>query len=275
MELQNTAQQILAAAGIHVSVRAFLTVFALIFARFVATLTLVPFLGGNSVPSQVKVGLAAILAAVLYPALAPAEVPVISPLVFVALLGKEILIGVTIGFLVQLVFYTVQMAGALMDVARGMNQMTFVAPQLPGNTSILGSLQLQAALVLFLSMDGHLLFLRGLRASFNDLPLFVIPHFDNGFAPILDRLARISADALLVAVELAAPVLIALFLIDVCFGAIGKVAPQINVYYESMPAKALLGLGMVFIISGLLLDRLIDFAGQGVAEVFTLVRSFQ
>jgi flagellar biosynthetic protein FliR len=90
------------------------------------------------VSGQIKVGLSAVIAMLLLPGLAgTAHLPA-SPLVYFALLAKEVLIGSIIGLLTQIVFFGIQLAGILIDTQRAMNQITYIAPQLPGNISILG-----------------------------------------------------------------------------------------------------------------------------------------
>src|SRR3989442_11329941 len=161
MDILPALQNLLNGLGYHVDAAQFIVLFSLGLTRLLTAITLSPFLGGGSIPGQVKVGLAAVITAVLFPHLVPADgAKGISVLLFFALLLKEAMIGATIGYICQLVFYSVQMAGTLIDTQRGMNQMTFFAPQLPGNTSALGNLQFQAALVIFLAIDGHLIFLR-------------------------------------------------------------------------------------------------------------------
>ena len=73
-----------------------------------------------------------------------------------------------------------QMAGAMVDYGRGMSQATFFAPQLETNVSLLGQLQFQAALVLFLFLNGHLLFLRALASSFQIIPLWISRSLQQG-----------------------------------------------------------------------------------------------
>ena len=87
------------------------------------------------------------------------------------------------------------MAGATMDYVRGMSQATFFAPQLENNVSLLGQLQLQASLVLFLVLNGHLLFLRALAASFQKMPLLEFPQFSGGTMAAMEQMARYTGTA--------------------------------------------------------------------------------
>src|SRR5262245_20218928 len=120
MDLLQTAEHILATAGVHVNLQAFLALFLLAMARLAVAIYFVPFFGGQAVPSRVRVGLAVILAAVLAPNLSHTA-PALNPVLLVALLAKEVMIGALFGIACQFVFYGIQMAGILMDTQRGMN----------------------------------------------------------------------------------------------------------------------------------------------------------
>ena len=85
---------------------------------------------------------------------------------------------------------------------------------------------------------------------------------------------RLSAATFVVALQLSAPVLLVLFLTDVAFGAIGKIAPQIDVHMESQPVKAFIGLIMVLLIVGFVMARLNTHFGEMIQDIYGLVRLF-
>lgn len=264
MEWLAALQSLLNGIGLHYDIRLGLELFALIFARVTASVVFAPFLGGASVPTLVKVGLGLVLTAVIVPVLSSGmgNLPA-SGVLFVALLVKEAVIGSTIGFLVQLVFYGVQMAGTIVDTQRGLNQVTFLAPQLEGHPSALGALQFQAALVLFFILQGHLMFIGALLRSFGQLPVWTIPQMAPGILPVAELAARTSADALLLACQMAAPVVLAVFLVDVAFASAGRIASQIRIGPESFTAKALIGLAFVFFVTAALFNQMQSaFAGM-------------
>jgi flagellar biosynthesis protein FliR len=182
-------------------------------------------------------------------------------LLLLALLLKEAMIGTIAGFLTQLFLYAVQMAGILVDSQRGMNQPGLVAPQLPGNVSVLGQLQFQATLVIFITLNGHLLFLRALAHSFQGLPVFRFPRMADPIS-LAQEFGEISAHTLVLALQLSGPVLLTLFLVDVVFGAIGRVASQVNVYHESLPVKAFIGLGIFVLAIGFVFVRCQELLGE-------------
>ena len=193
-------------------------------------------------------------------------------MLFVALLAKEVLAGAMLGVVCQFVFYGIQMAGVLIDSQRGMTQLSYMAPQLPGPASVLGQLKLQVAIVVFLISNGHLLYIRALDSSFRSLGVLQFPHIAPGSTALLETAARLSANALLIGLQMAAPVLVALLMVDVAFGLIGRMAQGIQVHQESQPVKAMAGLGILLLASGFWMTRLEAHLGAMLGSVNQMVQ---
>jgi len=266
-------QQILTNVGIHTDIGTSLVLFGLVLARLITAISLAPFLGGRSVAGKVKIALAAVISIILFPSVAPQEgLGEMNALLVMCLLAKEAMIGAILGFLSQIVFFSVQMAGAMIDYGRGMSQATFFAPQLETNVSLLGQLQFQAALVLFLLLNGHLVFLRALAASFRNLPVLEFPRFSGGTMAGMEQMARYTAASLLIAIQLSAPALLTLFLIDISFGMLGKAAAGFHVHSESQPVKALVGLGIVLLGLAYIISLMPGYFGRMMQEVDQFVQ---
>ena len=271
--LETFGSQVLSRFGVQIPLGAAILLFGLIFCRVATSVMLAPFMGGPSVPGQIKVGLGAMMAVVLFPSLTQSAGAVHLPAqAYLALLAKEAVVGAVIGFFAQAVFYGIQMAGILIDTHRGMNQVTYVAPQLPGHTSALGNLKLQASIVLFLALDGHLGFLRALANSFIAVPILGMPHLRAGIPALTDATARITATAILIGFQLSAPVLLAIFLVDVSFGCIGKVASHIRINQDANIAKAWIGLAVFFLAAAFLLDLLPSFFAAAIQAISRFTR---
>jgi flagellar biosynthesis protein FliR len=274
MDYLPIAERLLASAGFSTNLPGFLVLFGLALARVLTAIYLAPFFGGQTVPSRLRVGMAVVFTVVLLPNLTVPPGFTISPVLFIALLAKELLAGAMLGIVCQFVFYGIQMAGVLIDTQRGMNQLNYFAPQLAGPASVLGQLKLQLAIALFLSAGGHLLYLRTLDATFRQLPVLQFPRFGEGTA-FLDAMARLSANALVTGLQLAAPAMLALLLVDVSFGVLGRVASQIQAHQESQPVKALAGLGVVLLGSAFLMEQMVAQLGalvQNLQQVAALLK---
>lgn len=274
MEAFSALQSILRALGIHDSIQSFLMLFFLIFTRIASTLTLTPFLGGNSLPGQIKVGLSAMVALLLYPGLARNAGPLPANFLFYgALLGKEFVVGITLGFIAQMVFFGVQTAGIIIDTQRGLNQITYLAPELPGNVSALGNLQIQASIVLFLAMNGHLFFLRALAASFSTIPAVAVPHLSAGWEALAEEFTHISASALGIGAQLCAPVVLTIFLVDVSFGSVQKVAPSLKIGNDVNTAKSMIGLAVFCLSAPFFFGRLQQYLASMIPAIYHFVQS--
>jgi len=270
MDLLTVTRALIQSLGLGSDINSFLILFALSMGRIAMAVSLSPFLGGRAAASPIKMGLSALLALLLMPSLrASTSLTQISALLFVGLLLKELTVGLTIGVLSQLIFYAVQTAGALVDTARGMDQPGLTTPQLQSNASVLAQFKFQFALVLFLTLNGHLIYLHGLVSSFHQIPVDGVAHFNSHV--VVARLVLLSGQIFVVALQLAAPVLGTLFLVDVCFAALSKVAPRINVYSESQPVKAWVGLAVVFLSIGLVGTQLPGVLNAFLADVYRFV----
>jgi flagellar biosynthetic protein FliR len=273
MDLMDALQRVLQNLGYRENVSDFLAIFGLALARVLTAVNLAPFLGGQAVASNVKIGLSVVLTALILPGLARGQAAPANPVLFVALLAKEVMIGVTIGFIAQLLLYAVQMAGALIDVQRGMDQPGLHAPQLAGNVSAMGLFQFQIGLVIFLFLNGHLMYIRALADSFDRIPLLEFPRLLSHVS-LAELMARISGQIFVIAIQLGAPVLITLFLVDVIFGAIGKIAAQVNVHHESQPVKAFIGVLILIPSIAFIFSRSGDLLSQMIWNIYNVLTRF-
>ncbi len=246
------------------SPQAFLVLVGLAFARMLSFLVAAPFFGGAAVPARVKVATATAFVVILYPSLSM-ELPKdggplpFGPLGFMALLAKEAFVGYTLGFVASLVFEAVQVAGRVIDLQRGSTLDEMFAPQLQTRVSELGQFKLQLAIVLFLAIGAHHFFLSSLLRSFEVVPALNFPHLEAGWSQGAQFIARVTGGVIAVGVQLAAPAMIALLLTDLFFGIVNRVAPQINVFFLSLPVKMAVGIGVVLAALPLFKDRYIYY----------------
>jgi flagellar biosynthesis protein FliR len=243
--------------------QAFLVLVGLAFARLLSFLLIVPFFGGTAVPARVKVATAAAFVIILYPALAvsiPSSGPLpFGPIGFIALLIKEAFVGFTLGFAATAVFEAIQVAGRLIDLQRGATMGESLAPQLQTQVSELGQFKLQLAIVIFFSIGAHHAFISAVFNSFILIPVIKFPHLEPGWTPLLAFIVKMSGYVLSIGIQLAAPALIALLLTDLFFGIVNRIAPQVNVFFLSLPVKMFIGLFVVLITIPLYKDRYIYY----------------
>ncbi|MGM0556121.1 MAG: EscT/YscT/HrcT family type III secretion system export apparatus protein [Myxococcota bacterium] len=258
--------------GIQTGLWQGVTLGALVIARLALIVQLVPFLGGQKLPQQVKMGITLALAIVVFPAVwsqgAAARLPA-SALPVAALVTKELAIGVTLGFVAALTFESARMAGELIDVARGQTMIKAMVPQLQARASATGDILYQLSVVMFLAVGGHRLVLAALYRSFEVLPVHTFPSFPAGELQVGLYVARLTADAITFGVLLALPVIVAVLLANLVLALMNKAAPQMNVFFLGMPLKAMLGVAVLLFGLHIIVDRLID---DGLARINHLQR---
>jgi flagellar biosynthetic protein FliR len=224
----------------------------LLMTRIVGMIWMAPFLGGKLVPSQVKIGIAIAVGVLIYPIvlqtggfnsiLAPtvgAEFPMAFRLT--TILAKEAFVGFLLGFIIATIWHAAEMIGKFVDTARGSAMGQAQVPQMKSQASQIGSLYYQLILVIFLTLDGHTYFINYFVRSYILIPIAKSPRFDQAW-DLFDLVIRITGDLFVAAITLSAPVLIAIFITDICMALFNKVAPQINILFLMMPFKAVLGI---------------------------------
>ncbi|PTL80504.1 flagellar biosynthetic protein FliR [Vitiosangium sp. GDMCC 1.1324] len=229
----------------------------LLLCRVMPVLVLSPFLGGEVVPPEVKMGVGVMIAAVLFPAVSPrmGAIPT-SALPYIGLMLKEIFIGVALSSIVNVVFEAARVAGNIVDTMSGSNNAQLYVPQLGQQVSIFASLKVQLAVVLFLTLNGHHLVIEALADSLVVVPLDRFPRFSSGEWAFFELFIRSFADLLKISLALAAPPTLAAFLTDMALGAVNRVAPQVQVFFISMAIKPLVGVVIVFMSLGLIMGRM-------------------
>ncbi len=170
------------------------------------------------------------------------------------LLVKEILIGYLLAYAFNVVFWIPEGVGLLMDNQRGAAQANEADPLSGQATSPLGSLLFQCAVMLFLGSGAMLLLLAFFMESFVTWPLFsFFPDLGpRGVEALLRQFALLMTGV----VTLAGPALIACFLTDFGLGLVNRFAPQLNVFFLSMPIKSAFVIFVLIVYAAVLLSAL-------------------
>ena len=212
--------------------------FLMLLARISSLIIIAPVFGHQSIPAVVKIALALFLSFVLYP-LAVQKAPSMDlqllSLVFVAL--KEVVVGLLLGFATGLIFEGVRVAGELMGFDLGFSMATVFDPETSQNNPILSEFLVMVMTLVFLLINGHHFVLQGLQVSYEVVPV-------GGFsmsAVLSQKLIALTGGIFIVGIQLAAPVMVTSFLVNIAMGILARVAPQINVFIVSLPVKIFVG----------------------------------
>jgi flagellar biosynthetic protein FliR len=252
----------------------FLTI-ALVLCRLVPCVVLAPFLGGKSTPSEVKMCLILVLAIVTYPfARRTLQFPVPEePLALTAAMLREIFIGMAMGLVASQIYSAVEMAGRIVDTVRGEAMAEVMVPQMEGRATPTGDILYQYSICLIFAIGGHRVYIQSIALSFERFPLLSPIRWNGqGMLNYVDLTMRVGGDVMLIAVGLALPCAAATFIIDVVFGLLNRVAPQLNAYFMAMPVKAVGGLMLVFVSVSMISTRLETLLAQMLQEVDLAIR---
>jgi flagellar biosynthetic protein FliR len=245
-------------------------------ARTIPVTWLVPAFGGPPVGAPLRLGLGVVLALLALPRLLAgvdgAGLQQAGALLWLLVVAREIAIGTTVALVASFAFRAAEAAGRLGDVLRGAHLSEVLDPASAGGerSTPMGVLYLLTATVIFLELGGLGRLAVALGRSYDAIPLGLtgtggsLAHGLRGAAEVI-----IVASAKLVqsALGLVAPVMVALLLADLALGAIARAAPRLPIYFVGMPARALLGVGVVLVGLGALDAALVD----GFADWFQLV----
>jgi flagellar biosynthesis protein FliR len=240
-------------------VRASAPAVALTVARFFPVVWLAPTFGGRLLPAPARVALVLGLSLVLMPPGAADAAPVGVHLIGALLV--EALLGITLGLLSSLPFELARAGGHLVDVARGAAFAQVIAPGLGDRATPTGDVLHLALLVAVTAAGGDRLILAALAESQAALPAGALLA-QGGMAHLaetaLDATARLVAAALM----LAAPPVVVALLADLVLGVVGRVVPQLPLFFLGMPVKTVLGLLFVALAAGPMLGVLFDEAAS-------------
>lgn len=213
------------------------------FLRLSALFLASPVFSASSYPVRARIFLALLVTAVVTPSLpVPPEIPILSGAGFLAA-AQQIVIGLAMGFILQMVFAAAVIAGQSIAMAMGLGFAMSVDPQNGVQVPVLSQFYVILATLLFLSMNGHLILIEMLANSFTLLPVGVAVLSDNFALNVVLWASQMFLGALVVAL----PALTALLLINLAFGVITRAAPQLNIFAVGFPVTILAGFFFVFL----------------------------
>lgn len=223
--------------------------------RLLVFFSLIPFLGGEAVPGQLRFSLAVLLAFFVYPTFAGLQPPESGTPFFLWLfcvLGKEMLAGFLLAYAASVVFWAMLSVGFIMDNQRGAGMAQATDPASGESTSLFGGFLHQATLYIFFSSGAFLQMLLLLLHSYGVCPPgFELSAGAKESIPVF-LLAQFSHLMAMTAL-FAAPIMLVCLLSDVSLGIVNRISPQLNVFFLSMPIKSALGLLMIMLYMGTLL----------------------
>ncbi|MFO7578171.1 MAG: flagellar biosynthetic protein FliR [Pelovirga sp.] len=220
--------------------------FLICLARIAAMFAAIPIFSGGQIPVQLRVAVAVMFALLTYPVvgnLLPAGNLTLAEMAVIV--SAEVILGLLVGFLAQLIFLAAEFSGSIIGYKMGFAAANVFDPTTQQQVALISQFQGVFAILLFLSLNVHHLFLEAIVASFTLLPPGSL-NLSGGAIPMIVEIANHS---LILSLRLVAPILVLLILSTLTLGFMSRVFPQLNVFLLSFP----LNIGISFIVMGLTL----------------------
>jgi len=223
--------------------------------RVAALASVAPVLGARTLPRRVRLMLVLALTWAVLP-LAP-PVPAVEPLspTGVLIAAQQILIGLSMGFVLRLVFAALELGGHMIATQMGLGFASLVDPQNGSQTPLLSQFYSLLGTLVFLSLNGHLLLVQLLVDSFRTLPVAAVGVDRDALWVLATWASRTFAGAVLISL----PAVASLLVVNLAFGVMTRAAPQLNIFAVGFPITLILGLlillynlpGMLYQLNGL------------------------
>ena len=210
--------------------------------RVSAMVSAAPVYGTRSVPIKVKIMTSLAITSILVPILPVPEVDVFSPLA-ILIIAQQILIGLIIGFAVQLVFSAVITGGQIVAMQMGLGFSLMVDPQNGQQSPVLSQFYTIFVMLVYLAINGHLVLIEVLAESFKTMPISAQGLVADDFMQIVKWGGNIFAGGMAIAL----PAIASLLVVNLAFGVMTRSAPQLNIFAIGFPITMLLGFSLVMV----------------------------
>ena len=234
--------------------------FVMVLTRISAFFLVIPVFGWKSIPVRIKVSMTVLLA-IFFSMITPVPVVAvrISTVETVLLIANEATYGLALGLIATFVFAAVKFSGRIIERQMGFAMAQILDPLTGERAQPVGSLLEMIFILLFLSANGHHLFLMIISRSYDSFPAGSMPTI-----PVLaEGIISAGSAMLLHGLKLAAPTLAAFMLLMVVLAVLARMVPEMNILFISLPLRVGLGMLMVAIF--------LPFIGSFVGEFAKLI----
>lgn len=207
------------------------------FERVGAAFMVAPLFSAAMVPARIRLGMAFLTVVAVWPLL-PA-VPAVSPFGAAALTitFQQLAIGAAMGFILRLMFEAISVGGQVVATTMGLGFASTVDPEHGVRVPVVSQYFTILTALIFLGLNGHLIFIKVIAGSFNTLPIGSGGLTGQGFHAV----AAFGTHMFMGAVLVALPALIALLVVNLSFGVMSRAAPTLNLFAVGFPITMLLG----------------------------------
>jgi flagellar biosynthetic protein FliR len=216
--------------------------FVMVLTRISAFFLILPVFGWKSIPARIKVAMT-ILITIFFSTIIPVPIDSreVSVVESVLLLANEATYGLALGLIAAFVFASVKFSGRIIERQMGLAMAEILDPLSGENTQALGALLEMIFILLFLSANGHHLFLLIISRSYEAFPAGSIPTI----SALTGGIIKAGSTLLMAGFKLSAPILATFLVLMVVMAVCARMIPEMNILFISLPLRVGLGLLMV------------------------------
>lgn len=231
--------------------------------RILGLIAASPLFGNVSVPAPVKIAFGVLLTMMIAPGLH--DLPNVDPmsLAGMLILMQQLVIGLSMGFAMRVVFAGVEMAGEIIGMTMGLGFATFFDPQSQGRSSAISQFLSLLVLMIYLAANIHLMMIASLFDSFNTLPIAAGPMGAGG----LQKMAAWGGIIFSAGVQLSLPIVAALLITNAALGILTRAAPQLNIFGIGFPIALGAGLIMISLALPYLTSPFVRWLQDGISQI--------
>jgi flagellar biosynthetic protein FliR len=237
-------------------------------ARLLGLFATAPLWSNRGVPLRIRVAAALAILLAVMPALpAMPNVPTDS-WEALGILAHQALIGMGIGFAMRLMFAAIDVAGEMIGLQMGLSFAVFFSPTTGGQTSVIAEFLGIVALLVFLALDGHLMLVSALIASFEWIPVGTATAADGWMVIVMQATVMFA-----IGVLMAMPMVATLLTANIGLGILTRAAPQLNLFAVGFPVTLTVGFLVLFLsltVLGPMMRRVFE---HGFQSIDTLMRT--
>lgn len=237
------------------------------FARIAGFFMVIPLFGTRLVTQRVRLYLALATTVVITPILPPMPVIDAVGLQTFIIIGQQILIGVALAFALEILMNIFIMSGQLVAMQTGLGMAMMVDPSNGVNVAVVAQWFLIFVNLLFITLNGHLVAIEVMADSFFSIPVGQGMLSGN----TLIEIARLAQWMFSAAIVLALPAVAAMLVVNIAFGVMARLAPQLNIFAVGFPVTMMLGLIVLWITFSGYGDK---FSGL-LSETFQFMRNYK
>jgi flagellar biosynthetic protein FliR len=215
--------------------------FLLVLARVGPLFLLAPIFSARALPAQATLVCACGLAFALTPLATEGQQVPTEGLEALVVGMKETLVGLAFAFALSAIVAAVQMGAGLVDTIVGFSYAGVIDPFSSVSGGVIGQLYALFVAIVLVTTGGDQIMIEGLAGTYQVLPLGTLPSWDVFGQVAVDAFAQV----FVLGLEVVAPLLIALVVVDCALALVARAAPQLNVFAVGLPAKILVAVTVV------------------------------